>query len=396
MTPRSPHQTLFLTVKALWLLLVLGGAAPLQAQGDAAFEGMSDVEVLERAIRVYRAEADCDYAIRAYHVLLSRDTTDHIRLASLYNQGMCFERRLFWEEALANYRALVRDFPEHSSALDARFRQGVVLEQLGRYPESERAFRSIPSHPALTASDVRAIDVQLAWQQLMQGKRRSALRRLTSVADEWDKLSMEERRPERFFIGKAHLALGILLSQYAAEMVFVPRGPLEHLSHAVAILTGQENRWLVSRRKERELRLIAARVHYDAAMQQGIPLWVSAAHYQLGSDAERLYRVLNDAPPPTYLNPAQKLDYQAKMKERTRDYLLTASQLYLRGHELAVQTQDGSAWALLLARRVDRVDQEGVDALGEALPIDIWNGESWKRNPMRGDLGGNRAELIGP
>ena len=362
-----------------------GGAGLGIVQAAAIFDGMSDQELLERAIRIYRQEGDCEWAIRAYHELLSRDTSDHIQVAALYNQAVCFERRLFWDEALANYQELQRRFPNDPAALDACFREGVMLELQGKFARAEQRFRAIsPGSPTLTDADRRAIQVQIGWQQLMQSHRRQAASTLAAVDRAWQKLPVEELTPEKFYLGKAHLALSMLLSQYASEVALAPAPGLDRLSLRLARLLGREDRWLVSRRTRREDRLTAAQRHYTLALQQGIPIWISAVHFRLGSDAEAYYQALNAAEPPAQLTRSQQSYYRTQLKAQTREYQVTAAQLYLRGHEQAVAQQDGSAWAHLLELKVKQIEAQGVDSLGGAPPLEVW----------KGGLGGEKGELI--
>lgn len=390
------------------------------AQAVNTFDGMSDQELLERAIRIYRQEGDCEWAIRAYHELLSRQTSEHVQVAALYNQAICFERRLFWQEALANYREIQQRYPRAQAALDAQFREGVMLELLGRFSDAEKRFGAMPtSHPQLTDADERAIQVQVGWQQLMQGKDKKAVRTLQKVLDAWEALPPEELKPERFYQGKLHLALGMVLSRYAERATLAPEGAFGPEAGAwwslrLARLTRHEDQWLKAQRTEREKRLTAAQHHYALARETGIPLWMSAVVYCMGLDAESFYHALNDAEPPAYLTPSQRTLYSTRLREVTRDYLVTAAQLYLAGQEQAVAQQDSSAWAHLLERKASQIEALGVDSLGRLNegpgPMGAGTGKSGRgpssgrkgpnaghrfwSEPWKGDLGGEKAELI--
>lgn len=366
----------------LGLLLLPGGLSA----NDSALEHLSDEALLERAIRVYRLENDCMEATRLYFELLGREPTPHLQVAALFNMGVCYERRGLWQEALDNYQVILREFPQVPEAADARFREGVVLEQLGRYRDAEKAFATIsPTHPGVSTVDLRAIQVQRAWQEVMLGHDRTALRLLEPVLDAWAQMPEEERKPERFFYGKARVALGILLLGYASARPVGPKGPLEFLGISLARLQGAEHEdtWLRRRLSEREERILAARVHLEAASDTRDPIWISACHYLEGQAAEAYVDALGRSPIPSYLKGEARDTYQEALQQQLRRTKITASELYLRGHELAVGNVDSSEWARQLKRKAEVIEQKGVDALGHPDVSPVW----------KGNVGGNRAEL---
>lgn len=382
----------------IYLMLLCTGLScavfPTPALADAdqqAFQHLSDETLLEQAIQRYRETGDCDEPIRLYHALLSRHPTGRLQLAALFNQGKCFEQRRFWAEALANYQQLVEQFPQAPAQLDARFRQGVVLEQLGRHAEAAHHFEQVKrAGTGLTEADLRALEIQLAWQALMQGQTQHALRRLRPVQTAWAQLSEEDRRPERFYQAKAELALGLALSRYAASAGLVPETHAQKLGLWLARRLGKEQDWFQQRFGRWETRMQAARSHYEAAVELGLNPWVAAGYYGLGTDGLRFLQAIRQAPVPEALAEDERQRYRAEVKARTHEYLQASAQLFVQGHEQALGRADRSAWAQLLAELAQLLEQEGVEGIETLDP-----GWPWLRNGLQG-AGGTEAELIRP
>ncbi|MFM7200112.1 MAG: tetratricopeptide repeat protein [Myxococcota bacterium] len=396
MSRRRPVQWGLTPLLCIGLLLCWGlswnpSASASTQQETQEFQHLSDTALLERAIQLYRQSGDCDEPIRLYHVLLSRQPSEALQLAALFNQGKCFEQRRFWAEALANYQQLIEQFPQAPARVDALFRQGVVLEQLGQHAQATTRFQQVRRlGSTLTDADQRALTVQLAWQDLMRGHPRRALRHVQPVRAAWTQLSEEERRPERFYQAKAEILYGLVLSRYASEAGLVPEKPREHLGLWWARRRGQEQVWLKRHFSRWETRMQAARAHNEAAIKLGVNPWVAAGYYGLGTDGLRFLRAIRQAPIPEALSDDDSVQYREAVHHRTHAYLQDAAQLLVQGHEQAIGRSDRSAWAQLLAELARLIDEEGLEGLQTLDP-----GWPWLQQQLQG-AGGSDAELIRP
>jgi len=343
---------------------------------EADLTTWSDDRLLDRAIRAYH-QGDCLWALRLYRELRGRPLEPADQVAALYNQGMCLELGRFWEDAASSYEELLQRHPDADAARDALFRLGVSLEVRGRFAEAAACFhRILRRYPDLLPHDRRAVQVQIAWQEVMQGQDRRALKRLRRVQAEWTAQTGEASARERFYQGKARIALGLMLSRYG-EALELTSSPLDRV---LGWGRTRQEAWTQRRMAELEARFNAAGRHYDQALQQRTPIWSSAALYLHGRDAEAFYHKVLELPPPAWLTPSQQTLFRSMLRERLRPYLVRAAHYYLKGLEVAQSTGDDSGWARWLALRVKQLDDEGIDGLATDRALETW----------KGDLGGAR------
>ncbi len=326
----------------------------------------SDEELFESAVAA-RDNGDCVWALELFRELLQRATDTPLAPRALYGQALCYEDRGLWEAAAGNYEQIIARFPTASTAPDAWFRQGMLLERQSRFREAERCYRHIlKQYKDLEDADRRAVETQLAWEQLLQGRIRRAVKHLDRLEKAWEELAPGDLRVERFYVAKAHIALGAVLSDHASRITFQAPRPGRGLARYLFLgATGRHQKWLADRLQEREERVRAATFHYGIARRQKTPIWISAAFFLNGSDHVGHYLALNHAPIPRGLTEDQAALYREMLAEKTRVYLVSASQLFLQGHEAAVANGDTSRWAELLTAKVRLVEREGVEGLAD-------------------------------
>ncbi len=337
---------------------------------------MADTELFNSAVAA-RDNGDCPWALELLKELLLRTEEPPLAPRALYVQALCLEETGRWDEATEAYRRIADRYPESESAPDALFRLGMARERQGRFREAARCYRRIlKRYKDLSGPDIRAVETQLAWERLLQSRVHPALKRLKRLEDTWEAMAPEDLRDERYYVAKAHIALGAILSAHAAKVGFGMPRPGRGLAGFLWFgVTGRHQKWLANRLEEREARVRAAAYHYGVARRQKAAIWISASFFLHGCDHVGHYLALNRAPVPRRLTADQAALYRDMLAEKTRIYLVSASQLFLKGHEAAVANEDSSRWAELLAAKVRLVEDQGVEALAEDPPFD---GAFWR------------------
>jgi len=341
----------------------------------------ADDFLFDRAIRAYHT-GDCQWALKAYRVLLSRRLEPEMQANALYNQAICLEKGQFWEDAAETYQTLVQSQPHAPLARDALFRLGVLSEVQGEPAQAYHYFKRLNRQRwRMPPRDRRAITVELAWQELELGKLRRAARRLRKVQKQWDRLPADEAESQAFFKGKAHVAAGRILAQYGwATDVHRPR----FAACLPALLGASRAREACEKvqRTQLEARLQAARFQFEQAIDQGSAIWISAACFLMGENLERYYTLLNGSPAPDHLTEKQARIFNKLRAQRTKELLLDASRIYNRGLWTARQEGDTSGWTQGLEAKVAVISSLGVEGLVTSAGT----------IHLKGDLGGRRLE----
>ena len=278
---------------------------------------------------------------------------------SLYNMAVCYEFSQEYEQSLALYDRILDDYPGDPLAKDATFRKGLVYEQMGAPAKARRIFRQAMHNRALrlTQADYDAAAIQRDIALLHMGRTRRGVRRLLEHIEAYEALDRESQGPRLYWIAKANVGLGRVLSAHAADIPMT----LTPWHRIAAIAPWNSDSELLGRQlDERGADLMAARGRYNLAVDTRVKEWTLAAIYFMARDYEVLYRDLVAAPPPKELDDVAAEEWRHALIDKSYPALVKAYRLYVQGEELARSYDIPTPYGPMLAEKARQLDLEGV------------------------------------
>lgn len=296
-----------------------------------------------------------------------------------YDASMLFDRASQslraqrFDEAIALYDRLIREFPENARVPTSQFNRGQCLQRLERLPEAVDAMRAAarsPRDPELSRDAwfrvavigeratrpewvIESTDALLARSDLSLAERAEALaRRAAARLVAGDRDDAERAAEQAIALAPTPESVAALGDDtYAAHarvvLAEVFRGRASDVEYHIEDPTAEE---AITRR----VQLVThAHVLFNDAIRAGNPQWAAAAGYHIGEMYRDLYRAIVDAPTPADWDEHARGIYRRRTGERLRPLLQGA----LRSWEAT----------LSMARRNGISDNEWVHRANEAL-----------------------------
>ncbi len=228
----------------------------------------------------------------------------------LYQRGICAEVAWDYEAAVALHQGAIDAGGEF--VLDARYRQALSLEALGRDAEAVDAIRELARARGLDNTDRLAIAIQKATTEVKAGKRWRGTRHLNAALADAEAANLHT-----YLQAKAHAALAAAHFADAAELR----------------LRGSEKR-LVKRLKERAALITAGEDEILKIIELDEVEWVLASLLDIGAAYEALGSELEAVAPPRGEDPAA---YAQALAPYVNNVRTKARNIYGLGIELAVR-----------------------------------------------------------
>jgi len=303
---------------------------------EAVWSTLPSEVLLDEAV-THREQGDWDGAESRLRVVEARGD----RTASVAYQLVILEEvqeRL--PEALSGYRAVQERYPDAPEAQDARFREALVLNDLGRHGEALRVIRGLQRHGHWEGSDAASLRIERGVAEIGDGHARRGIHHVQGALDE-----LEGSDQARWMRARGRAAL--LRAQLDTADAIRVDNPKEA---GDAVL---ERRSLITDADSQRAAIAAL----------GEPEYALEALLRIGDSAMALYDAVNAAPPPPEIaaDPTSLAQYRGLVQEQSERFRAVAFQYYDAGVTLAerVRWRGSRAWQLRARRDALR---QAIDA----------------------------------
>lgn len=286
--------------------------------------------LLEEAV-TRREQGDWDGAEARLRALEARG---EVSAPALYQRAVLSEIREYYPEALAIYRDLSARWPDSPEADHARFREALVLDDLGRHKEALAALRALRRERRWEGTDAITLALERGVAEIGHGRTRKGIRHITEALD-----ALEGTSDARWMRARARAAL--LRVQLATADAISLDDP------------DRAQQGILDRRA-----LITEADHQRAAIAtlgEEVVEYLLDALLRIGDSAMALYEDVNAAPPPAEIAADAELlaRYTAAVREESERFRAVAFQYYDAGVLLAERVHWRGMRAVQLRQRRD-------------------------------------------
>ena len=311
-----------------------------------ALDSYDDKTLFERGVELLDAGASED--AHKYFSYLVRQYPNSIYVQpAYYNLGSALMNLHRCEESLRQfdvYISLLDPEQDHSDIVDAQFKKGVCLAELGRYPEVAELYDEMIMEPDLRMADRIEALVDSGVGHYMLGDPVTAEYRMREAIRIHRKAERLERLESDYHIAQAHFYIGeIYRAQFAQLRLELPPPGEAQKDQMAAQL------------EEKCQRLLTAQYAYIRAIKVGNVGWASASGYKIGNMYEELYDDMVNLPVPDDLNQEQAALYIIEMKRRVRVLIKKAMQVWERSLDMANRTGADNQWVRRTQTSLERL-----------------------------------------
>lgn len=228
--------------------------------------------------------------------------------AVLYQLGVAYELNEQFETAIAVYETLLDEHPGEF-VLDAGFRRGLCLEELGYYEAAYRQFRKIPDGIAFDRHDRYTLDIAIGIAALRAGHEAKGLQLLETAL-----MAVEGTGEVTWIAAKGWYTL----ADYSLE---------------------RSNQISLDVKEKKQVQRLGQRAAYIAEAEERLvkvikleePEWIMAGLLSLGDAYMDLHADLVGAPHPRNLDDEQVTIYQDAVRQQASVLLTKAWAAYDQG-----------------------------------------------------------------
>ena len=281
-----------------------------------------DARTLFEQAGVDLSEKNYADAARKYDLITSSFKDSPLVMPSFYNAGLAYESLDDYKTAADRYRAAADKAPDSQDGLDARYKLGACLAELGNWPASREVYARLLEHKDLPLGDRMEAATRKGYAEFKLGDLATAERTFNHAIDDFGAHETEERLDTNFFVGMAQYHLGLIAHErYKQAQVHLPEKRMAEELEAKAGL------------------LLDAQARYVKAIRVKNPDWAAAAGFQIGALYRDFYDSMINAPLPDPVKADAELRevYFEELKKKIRPLL-----------EKALRTQEN---VVLMAER---------------------------------------------
>jgi tetratricopeptide (TPR) repeat protein len=327
--------------------------AKIQDGQPVQAEVIDSAELFQRAQRSFKKQ-QWDDALRDYSALVKDFPESQYYLASLYNSALCLDNLSKWEEAIALYQRVVEEFPGREAATDAMYRTVWCESQRGRHDEVLALVQRILDRSGLAPYDrVEAL--------VRRGDALLALGRLEEAEDAYrEALQAHERAPKENAVPEdSHF---VVAARFGLSQVY------HRLFRAVRFKLPPET---MERDLEKKVALFQqAQSSYIRTMKMGNPHWATAAGYEIGQMYEQFYADLLNSEIPALQQDEARV-YFDELRGKLRPLMERALQIYEKNITLSERAGVDNDFT--------RRTQESLERLKRYITDDSLQGEDEER-----------------
>ncbi|HEY3355393.1 MAG TPA: tetratricopeptide repeat protein [Polyangia bacterium] len=222
-----------------------------------------------------------DEAIAAYDRMLREFPDSRYVIPALYNAGLAHEAKRDWVHAVARFRAVADQAPVAKDQIDALFHLGACFSEAENWAASAEVFGRVLARADLPPVDRVEAIARRGFAQFKQRDFGASERTLREAIALYRKADTEQRLDNDFFLAMAHYYLAeIPHEQFRGQPIRLPEKQLERDLERKAQL------------------LLTAQGRYIAAINVRNPHWAAASGYQVGALYREFYDAVVGAPIP--------------------------------------------------------------------------------------------------
>jgi len=282
------------------------------AAGDPEVEAVAPGALLEAGNEALKAGHQ-DEALAQYRRLVSEFPSSRLAPVALYNIALVYEARGDLAGAIAAYRELVTTYPTGPTSVEAHLRIAALQAEHQQWPAAAATLAEVLARTDLTHADRVEAFARLGYVQLESGQLDAAEASLGKAIDVWRRA---QHIDDPYYIAMAHYYLGeIAHRRFKAAPLRLPDDQLKRdIDAKEALAVHAYDRW-----KE--------------ALAFDNPYWATASGYQMSQIFYELWQSAVTAPFPQGLATAARDYYVAEVHRLVAGDLTKA----LDGHRMNVK-----------------------------------------------------------
>jgi len=256
-----------------------------------------------------------DDALAAYDRLLKEFPDGHYTKSALYNAGLALQGKKDWEGAIARFKSLAERYPDSSDSKDALFQLGATFGETGNWPASAQSFSQVLERKDLTADDRLEALARRGFAQFQLKDLETAERTFRSGVAYFHQIEREERLETDFFLALCLYHLG----------------EISHERFRAVSLRLPDKQMSADLDEKARLLLQSQRAYIDT-MKLGNAEWAAASGFQVGALYEELFDSFIHAPVPSDLMKTEAREkreiYYDELRKKIRVLLEKSSHWY--------------------------------------------------------------------
>jgi tetratricopeptide (TPR) repeat protein len=334
-----------------------GGGVPARRAGTGAIEDLGTIrfDVVGRTVsgdpdivavvpRQLLADGNAqltagkqDAALAQFRRLVAEFPESKLAPVAMFNIALVYEHRGEIEQAITEYRDLVKAYPTGRDSLDAHLRAAALVAERADWPRAIAILDEILARTDLTHADQIEATARKGYAQLERGDLGAAEATLANAVAVWKRATRIE---DPYFIAMAHYYLGELAHRrFLAVQLHLPDDQLKRDIQA------------------KEALAVAAYDRWKEALEFKNAYWATAAGYQMSQIFFELWDSSVHAPFPNGVDPRAKEVYLAEVHAIVRPDLDKA----LEGHQMNVGLAEAygvaTTWSEASKRRATEILQ---------------------------------------
>ncbi|MBN2358430.1 MAG: hypothetical protein JXR83_03195 [Deltaproteobacteria bacterium] len=324
-----------------------------------ALDQYDDETLFQRGVELLDAAAN-EEAILYFERLLGQFPESRYCKPSLYNLGAALSNLHRCEQAIERFDAYLAQFDDqHPSQdqIDAQFKKGVCLAELGRYREVVELFDVMVVEPQLRTADRIEALVDAGIGHFMLGDHATAEYRMREAIRLHRNAEKLERLESDYFIAQAHF--------YVGE---ISRAEFSRLKLAMPPPGSDQKEQMAEQLEEKCQRLLSAQSAFIRTIKVGNPGWATAAGYKIGAMYEELYDDMVNLPVPPELTSEQAQLYISELKGRVNILLTKAMLVWERSLDMAHRTGADNEWVQRTETSLQRLRELMANQPGASAP----------------------------
>ena len=286
--------------------------------GDGPDESIDVNDLFDRAYRAF-GNRMFEEAVTDYEAIIRYFPDSRFYLPSLYNGGLAYEKLERWDDAARMYQTIVSEFPQNEETTDAYYRLAVALEHLQEHEAIVDLMTEVLLRNGVGTFDrveahVRRSNALVAlrdYRGAIDGFRNAIL--INERADAEERLA-----DDTHFIVQAHFGIG---------------RSFHHMVSAIPLVLPPER--MGKDLQEKAELFMSAQVNYIRALGKHHPQWSMAAGYMIGRLYEDFYKDILAAELPDGLSSEHLALYFEELRKQIRPLMERAVQVYEKNLSLS-------------------------------------------------------------
>ncbi|MFH1807214.1 MAG: tetratricopeptide repeat protein [Pseudomonadota bacterium] len=311
-----------------------------------ALDSYDDKTLFERGVEFLDASANEEALLYFGRLVVQFPESSFVK-PSYYNLGVALSNLHRCEEALEKfdiYLGILDEGSEYQDSVDARFKKGVCLAELGRYQEVAEQYDLMLVEEQLRDADRVEALVDSGIGHFMLGDPVTAEYRMRDAIRLHRNAERLQRLESDYHIAQAHFYIGEIYRAEFSRLKLTLPPPGEDQKEQMA-----------SQLEDKCQRLLSAQYAYIRAIKIGNSGWATAAGYKIGTLYEELYDDMVNLPVPDDLDSEQAQLYLVELKKRVHVLVKKAILVWERSLDMANRTGSDNEWVRRTETSLERL-----------------------------------------